>query len=156
MHSPLSPLSYCAEIGEMGWLRSEVRIQSLHMIQCTSGCTSDSAVHAVTYISPVLSVSDLPLLDLHLGQPHLLHSTRPAHESVKAVTAGLVSTKLKVCQNSCCALQVCVWGQSVVMCACRWAPRCHFWPPGISVTSAGRITALILQLDMWWPENWTS
>lgn len=41
----------------------DLRCKSHHCIwyECTSGCTSDSAVNAVTYIFPVLSVSDLPL-----------------------------------------------------------------------------------------------
>lgn len=50
------------ETRETGCLRSEVRITSRHLIRRSSGCTSDSAVHAVTYIFPVLTVSDL----LHL------------------------------------------------------------------------------------------
>lgn len=32
---------------------------------------------------------------MHLAEPHLLHSTRQLHESVKLVTAKLVSTALK-------------------------------------------------------------
>lgn len=77
-------------------------------------------------------------------------AARPSHESVKTVTAGLVSTKLQACQNSCCALQVC--GRSGRCNACMRAGG----PLGaICVTSAGRVTAPVLQLDASWPENWT-
>lgn len=49
--------------------------------------------------------------NVHLAQPHLLHSTRQSHESVKSVTDRLVSTELQVCQNSYSTAQVC-------MCVC--------------------------------------
>lgn len=46
------------ETRETGCRTSEVRITSTHMMQRSPGRTSDSAVHAVTYTFPVLTVSD--------------------------------------------------------------------------------------------------
>lgn len=94
---------------------------------------------------------------VHLAQPHLLHSARQSHESVKLVTARLVSTELEVCQNSYSTDQVCVCvSVRVGRHVCRWASWCCFWPPGIVVTSARWITAPALQLEKGWPENWTN
>lgn len=78
-------------------------------------------------------------LVMHLASPHLLHSAKQSHESVKSVTDKLVSAALKVCQNSYSTIQVCMSvcasGVRVVMHVCRWASWCFSRPLGIALTS---------------------
>lgn len=65
----------------------------------------------------------------------------------KSVTAGLVSTELKVCKSSYSTAQVCVC-VCVLRCMCAGGPPgAVSGPPGVALTSASWITAPVLQLE---------